>query len=281
MRMWLCALMLMMAVPVWAQPKAEVVVMPLEMPGYDSPTDVELLTKRLETSVAKQAPNAKLQHTRPADLTAYGYRAGTDQPPSLDMASKICRAYGASYLCWASVDFAPDYNRDTGAFALGGAARFWFYSVDQGKVTIDQPISLVRVGQVKDVDNQKAARAEAERLALGIMDDLAFQMVGVARQRQQKPPASVGTWNAPPADATQSRNYKSMVSAAKAYQRAVRDSDAINITQTTADMQRTWTMLNQSERTAISKNYPDLEKLMTTQAPSYYGGGYWPYGYRY
>jgi plasmid maintenance system antidote protein VapI len=116
-KLWVFALMMVLAGPAWAQPQpgAEVLILPVEMPGYYNPVDSEGLTKTLQTSLRKMAPNANLQVSRAADLTAYGYVAGNEQPPTPEMADKLCRAYGASYVSWISIRFQPDFQRETGA----------------------------------------------------------------------------------------------------------------------------------------------------------------------
>jgi hypothetical protein len=281
-KFWAVALVLMMATAVWARPRPDVLILPIEMPGFYNPLDSAGLTKELQSDLAKLGPDVTLQVSRDADLTAYGYTAGAEQPPSADMAEKICRAYGATHLCWVSIRFSPDYQSDAGALALGGAARFWAYSGVKHQVMIDQPISLVRVGQLKDVANKKAARAVAESLANGLVSDLAYQIAGIARQRNQQPPAGVSQWTAPATNsATTSANYKAMLSAAQAYQKAVKNQSLIDITTTQADMTRAWTVLNQNERNAIKQSYPDLERAMTAPVNYNYGGGYWPYRYGY
>jgi hypothetical protein len=280
-KLWAFALMMVLAGSAWAQPQpgAEVLILPVEMPGYYNPVDSEGLTKTLQTSLRKMAPNANLQVSRAADLTAYGYAAGNEQPPTPEMADKLCRAYGASYVSWISIRFQPDFQRETGALALAGAARFWGYSADQRKVIFDQPLSLVRVGQVRNAGDEAAAKAAARELANGCISDLAYQLVGVARQRTQKPPASAAGWTAPVSDATHSDNYKAMIKAAQSYQKAVKNSSLVDITTSTAAMTRSWAALNQNERTAIEQNYPDLKDAMT-QVPVYNYGGYgWGYGY--
>lgn len=275
---WAFALTLMMTATAWAQRgQMEVLVLPVEMPGYYNPIDSEDLTKTLETGIRKMAPNVSMQLARAADLTASGYRAGSEQPPTLEMADKLCRSYGASHICWVSIRFQPDYKPETGALALGGAARFWGYSADKRQVVFDQPLSLVRVGQVKNASDERAAKAAAKGLAEGCIGDLAYQIVSVARSRQVRPPASAASWTPPATNpATQSSNYKAMISATQAYQRAVKAESLPDITTTNAAMMRCWTVLNQAERDAISQNYPDLKDAMTQQPVYNYGGYYWP-----
>lgn len=275
---WAFALTLILTATAWAQVgQPDVLVLPVEMPGYYNPLDSEDLTKVLEAGIRKMAPNVKLQLSRAADLTAYGYKAGGEQPPTLDMADKLCRAYGASHICWVSIRFQPDYQPQTGALALAGAARFWGYSADKRQVMFDQPLSLVRVGQVKNASDERAAKAAAKGLAEGCISDLAYQIVGVARQRQSRPPASAAGWNPPPDyEASQSKNYKAMITATQNYQKAMKNQSLVDITTSQAAMQRAWVSLNQQERKAIEDNYPDLSDAMN-QAPIYnYGGYYWP-----
>ena len=69
-----------------------------------------------------------------------------------------------------------------------------------------------------------------------------------------------------------------MIQATKNYQRAVRDQNVIDLNSTWAEMNRAWTILNQKERDAISRNYPDLKETMVqAQNQPIYNYGYgWP-----
>lgn len=277
-KIWALALVLFLAGSVWAQPRAEVVIFPVEMPGYYDPLDSAALTKTLEGALHEMAPSAKLQISRAADLTAYGYQAGSEQPPTAELADKVCRAYGANYVCWVSLRFQPDYKPQTGALALGGAARLWAYSADGRKIVVDQPLSLVRVGQVKAGSSEEVARSEARELAAGCVKDLAYQIVGIARSRQARPPAALSSWPAAAAeDPTQSRNYKAMLRATQSYQKAMRDNSLVDITTSQAAMTSAWASLNQVERDAIAKAYPDLKDAMTAVPVYNYGGYGWGY----
>ena len=269
---------LMMTLTAWAKPSPEVLILPVELPGYANPVDSEALAKHLQESMQGMSPNTGLQLSRTAELSTFGYQPGSEQPPTLDAAQKLCGAYGSNYLCWVSVSFQPDFKPETGSMALAAAARFWGYSVKDRKVIIDQPLSLVRAGHVENVSDQKAVSAEAHRLAEGCISDLAYQIVGIARQQNQRPPANLASWTPPAEDATQSRNYRNMIQATKNYQRAVRDQNVIDLNSTWAEMNRAWTILNQKERNAISQNYPDLKETMVqAQNQPVYNYGYgWP-----
>ncbi len=278
----LCRILLamVMTVSAWAQPKPDTVILPVELPGYYDPLDSEALAKILNLKLQSLAPEAGLQLSRGADLTAFGYRAGNEQPPTLEVADKICRAYGAGYVCWVSIRFQPDFKPETKAVAVAGAARFWAYSGADRKVIFDQPLSLVRVGEVKNANDEVEAGKVARELAAGCIGDLAYQILGVARQRNARPPTGVSTWSPQTQDATQSSGYKDMVRTTKDYQRAVRDQNFIDMNSAEASMRRSWVTLNQKERDAIGRDYPDLKEVMT-RAPAYdYGGYSWPGYYR-
>lgn len=268
--LWFCGL------AVTAQPQANVLILPVEMPEHYSPMDSEALTKTLETEIQKMAPQAKLVLARAADLTAYGYQAGSEQPPSVEMAEKLSRAYGVGDIAWVSIRFQPDFQQESGTLALAGAVRFWDYHAKSRRVAFDQPLSLVRVGQVEQVEDENAVRAKVRELAAGCVGDLAYQLVGLARQRVLQPPAAASSWTAPKSDPTRSRNYRAMITATQNYQRAVRDQSLVDITSSQAAMSRAWAMLNQGERDAIAENYPDLKEAMS-QVPVYQYGGYYYY----
>lgn len=269
---------MMLAVSATAQKSPSVLILPVEMPDHYNPVDSEELTKALETEIQKMAPKAQLQLARAADLTVYGYQAGNEQPPTIEMADKLSRAYGVDDVAWVSIRFQPDFHADSKVLALAGAVRFWDYNATQRRIAVDQPLSLVRVGQLTSPDDENAVHSQVRQLAGGCIGDLAYQLVGIARQRAVQPPASVSTWTPPANDPTKSRNYKAMITATQNYQRAVRDSNLVDITTSQAAMTRSWETLNQSERDAIGKNYPDLKEAMN-QVPVYQYGGYYNWGY--
>lgn len=266
----------LLAMSALGQPQPTVLILPIEMPEYYNPVDSEALTKALETDIQKMAPQAKLVLARPADLTAYGYKAGGEQPPTQQMADKLCRAYGVGDVAWISLRFKPDFNPQTGALALAGAVRFWDYHADSRRIAFDQSLSLVRVGQVNTPDDEAEVQTEVRKLAAGCIGDLAYQLVGLARQRSVKPPASAANWKAPADDPIKSRNYRAMIRATVDYQRAVKNSSFVDITSSQAAMTKAWTVLNQAERDAIAASYPDLKEAMT-QVPVYEYGGYYTY----
>jgi hypothetical protein len=280
-KFWSLALTLILTVSVYAQPKPDVLILPIELPGYYNPIDSEDLASTLKSAFRSLAPDANLQLSRTADLTAFAYQTGKEQPPTPEAAGKLCRAYGSNYLCWVSIRFQPDYQQDTGALALAGAARFWGYSNDERKVIFDQSLSLVRVGEVDKAGDEAAVHAEARKLADGCISDLAYQIVGMAQQRKTRPPANVASWSPPPTDpATQTRAYKTMIRATQDYQRAVKNQSVVDLNSTWAALQRAWVSLNQQERNAIAKNYPDLKEAMIRSENQVYNyGGYGFPGY--
>lgn len=256
------ALMLLLWTAGWGQQR-DVVVLPVELPGYYNPLDSQGLTEVLQKALTHSAPLAAIEVSRAADLTAYGYRAGSEQPPTLDMAEEICRAYEADSLCWVSIRFHPDFDPDSDSLALGGAARFWGYSARQRKVVFDQPLSLVRVGQVANAEDERASHAVTRTLAAGCVQDLGIQIAAMAHHRALQPPASVTSWSAPVDDPTHSAQYRAMISATQAYQKAVKNQDLVNTTEASAAMTRAWAALSEGEKQAISRNYPDVKQAMT------------------
>lgn len=279
----LCLLLMMCTTSAWADRPAEVVILPVEMPGYYNPLDSESLTATLQKELKRLAPRADIQVSRAAELTAYSYKAGSEQPPTAEVAAKICRAYGSKYVCWTSVRFKPEFKgaEDTtaGTLALAGAARIWVYSADKGWAIIDQPVSVVRMGDVSDVRNEKASRAVAEQLAQECINDLAYQIVGIARHTSaQASQVNVSGWTPSAPQVTHSENYKAMVKAAKQYQTAKGQNNLVGITESDAAMSSAWAKLNGAERRAINEDYPGITDLMTA-TPIYNYGGYWPYRY--
>ncbi len=287
-RLYMLLILVLMTAAAWSQPAPDVVILPLEMPGHYDHKASDQLTKTFEEQLHALAPNVHLQLGRGADLTAYQYVTGSEQPPSLDVAKKIARAYEASHVCWISIRFQPDYQADTGNLALAGAARLWVYDAQQSRLVMDQALSLVRVGQVTDINNEQASRAEALQLAQGCVKDLAGKLVSIARQNRAmaSQPSSAPDWQVEQAaqashqaQVTNSRNYRAMVSATKEYQRAAQNQNLADLTISQASMNSAWIALNKDERAAFKEAYPYAVQMLEATPAYYYGGGYWPYRY--
>ena len=266
--------------PASAQPKAEALLLPVELPGYYTPINSDQLTQRLTTRLAQLAKKANIQMARRAELTASKYTPGSEQPPSTQMAGDLCRAYKANFLCWASIRFQPNYDAASHSLAMAGAAHIWVYSQADGRAVIDQPLSLIRSAPVANIKDQAASLKVAHELAAGCTDDLGLQLVYIAQQRKAQlvTQQQMSQWKpAPSAPATQSKNYKDMVNAIGVYQRATSNQNFIDVTQSQQTMSNLWLRLNKSEQDAISTNYPGVVRLL--EAPPI--NGYWPYYYGY
>ena len=71
-----------------------------------------------------------------------------------------------------------------------------------------------------------------------------------------------------------------MIRATQDYQRAVKNQSIVDLNATWAALQQAWVVLNQQERNAIAKNYPDLKEAMVqSQNQVYNYGGYGFPGY--
>jgi hypothetical protein len=271
-------LFLVLALPGFAR---EALVLPIEMPGHYSPLDSQALTQKLQQRLAKLAPDAKLQVATAAELTAYQYQAGSDLPPTLETAGKICRAYDSKHTVWISIAFQPSFDKDTNTLAVAGAARLWVYDRDQKKVVLDQPLSLVRTGQIADISDREKSRSTARELAAGCVDDLGTQIASISDQRAAQARQRTASWNteAPPVASYRPSNaYKDMEMLVKRYKRAARDNNFVDLTQSETDMSRLWVTMSADDRAAVSKTYPGVKQLMETPAV---GGGYYYWPYRY
>jgi hypothetical protein len=274
----LTALVLSWSAPSRAQIPTQAVILPLETTGGYTPLDDDKLTQNFQARLHQLAPAAKLQVASSAELTAYQYTPATDQPPPLNVANTISRAYGANSVCWVSIHFQPSFEQASQTLAVAGAARVWIYDREQHKVILDQPLSTVRTGIVHDVKHAEASQKVALDLTQGCLNDLAVQLVAIAQQKQ----ARAASWTSTPAapSFTPSAHYQQMVHAINDYQKAEADHNYIDVTSSEQNMLTLWTQLNQQEQAHIADTYPGIAQMMNTP-PSYggYGGGYWPHYY--
>jgi hypothetical protein len=256
----------------------QALILPVEASGTYS-SDDEMLTSGLQARLQQLAPQAKIQVARANELSVTKYKTGRDLPPTAGEAEELARNYKTKLICWVDVNFNPSFQADTNTLAMAGAARVWVYNSDLHRVTIDQPLSLVRTGVVKDVAAAEASNAVANELVSGCINDLGMQIFSIASQRAKQSEQRVTSW-APAADPPKpaaSPNYGTMMKSIKDYQKAVRDQSYIDQSQLERDMYYKWVSLNGDEQRQIEKDYPGIAQMMT--APPAYGGGYWPYAY--
>lgn len=256
----------------------EALILPVETTGTYANSDAQL-TDVLSARLQKLAPNAKLQVARANELNVTKYKTGQDRPPTPSEAEELARTYKTNVICWVDVNFNPSFQADTSTLAMAGAARVWAYSTKQHRVTLDQPLSLVRTAVIKDVNAVEPSQAAAEELIANCMNDLGTQLFSIASQRARQAPQQVNNWpaQATPPKAAPSPNYSSMMKAINDYQRAVRDQSYIDQSTIERDLYYKWVTLNGDEQRQISQDYPGIAQMMT--APPAYGGGYWPYMY--
>lgn len=281
-KLWFAILvsLVLFVLPGWAQAPVEVLLLPVELPGYYSPLQSDLLTDRLDKKLVKLAQSAEIQMARRADLTAYQYQAGSNMPPSPQLAEKLCLAYKANYVCWTSIRFQPNYDAASKTLALAGASRVWIYSQKDGRAVMDDTLSLVRSGKVGNVKDAEGSKKVALNLASGCVDDLGTQLVYLARQRksQRDSQAQMSSWSAtqsPPPAPQLSQDYRDMVKAIQLYQRATDQQNLMDVTQAQQSMTHLWNRLNQNEQNAVNQAYPGIVRMLN--APPI--NGYWPYYY--
>lgn len=264
--------------PALAQPQAEVLLLPVELPGYYSPMQSDRLTARLEKRLQQIARSAEIQMARRADLTAYQYTAGNNQPPGPKLAEQLCLAYKANYVCWTSIRFQPNYDAGSQSLAMAGASRVWIYSQKDARVVIDDALSLVRNGKVPNIKDAEKSKKIALDLASGCVDDLGMQLVYLARERksQLENRSQMAAWQPSQAQSSAqfSQNYRDMLKAIQSYQHATDSQDLINVTQAQQSMTNLWSRLNQAEQSAVTQAYPGIARMLN--APPIYG---WPYYY--
>lgn len=254
-------------------------ILPVETTGTYGSLDDDQLTQQLKARLQQLVPSAQIQVARSNELTVSKYRTGQDKPPTAAEAEDLARAYKTKSICWVDVNFNPSFQADTNTLAMAGAARVWIYNTELHRVTIDQPLSLVRTGVVKDVQAADASHAVAAELVNQCINDLGMQIFSIASQRSAQRQQQVSNWtpNAAPVPAAPSANYNAMVKAVKDYQRAVRDQSYIDQSNIERNLYYMWVALNGDEQRQIEQNYPGIAQMMT--APPNYGGGYWPYYY--
>jgi hypothetical protein len=277
-------LVLLCAVPVVAQGDGTL-LLPIEMPGYYSPAKSELLAEHLKGAVQKTVPNAQIRLVGTGEMSAYDYQPGSEQPPSVAEAQRLTQNYGTANVAWITVQFNPEYDESTGKLAMAAAARLWVYSFESQRVIVDSPISLLRFGDIDNIDDEAASLEVARGLAIECMDGLATYIGQLASQQRAADQKRAQSWQrsssnrvAAPAGFKPSSAYHQMTRAAKSYMRASSSSDLVNKTQSEETMNKLWLQLNAQEQGMIGQQYPGIKRLMNTQGA---GGGYWPYYYRY
>jgi len=260
-------------------PSVKALILPVETTGSYGSLDDDKLTLQLKTRLQQLAPSAQIQVARSNELAVSKYRTGLDKPPTAAEAEDLARAYKCKSVCWVDINFNPSFQADTNTLAMAGAARVWVYNSELHRVTIDQPLSLVRTGVVKDVQAADASQAVAAELVSNCINDLGMQIFSIASQRSAQRQQQVANWtpNVAPAQAAPSANYNSMAKAVKDYQRAVRNQSYIDQSDIERNLYYMWITLNGDEQRQIDQNYPGIAQMMT--APPNYGGGYWPYYY--
>lgn len=278
-RFWLSTLILTsLGGPISALPgqTTQALILPLETSGTYATEDDAKLTKELQTRLQQLAPQAQIQVAQASELSVTQYKTGQDRPPTAAEAEELARNYKTTMICWVDINFNPSFQADTNTLAMAGAARFWVYNSEQHRVTVDQPLSLVRTGVVKDVGAADDSQAVASQLIDSCINDLGMQIFSIASQRSKQNQQRVTNWKAEatPVAPAASANYKAMVKTINNYQKAVRDQSMDQ-----SDLERNlyyqWVALKGDEQRQIENDYPGIAQMMT--APPAYGGGYWPY----
>ncbi|ODT65245.1 hypothetical protein ABS71_12330 [bacterium SCN 62-11] len=255
----------------------QALILPLETSGTYASEDDAKLTKELQTRLQQLAPQAQIQVAQAGELSVTQYKTGQDRPPTAAEAEELARNYKTDMICWVDVSFNPSFQADTNTLAMAGAARFWVYNSQQHRVTIDQPLSLVRTAVVKDVGAADDSQAVAAQLIDNCISDLGMQIFSIASQRSRQNQQRVTNWKAEsaPSKPAASANYNAMVKTIQNYQRAVRDQSYIDQSDLERNLYYQWIGLKGDEQRQIETDYPGIAQLMT--APPAYGGGYWPY----
>ena len=280
----LILVLLFLILPVAAQTPAKILVLPLNVAaGFDGDED-DRLTVALQKRLQQLAPKAEVQVARGAELTAYQYKADSEKPPGESQAATIARAYQARYVLWANIHFTPVYDAPTRCLSMGGAAHLWVYDLDRKLVFIDQPLSLLRSGPVKNIKNEGASRAQAQQLIAGCINDLAIQIVTIAEARLERARVAAAQVSAAPREPAfkPSNAYRQMERSFKEYQRALKANSFFDINASQQNLNSQWIQLNQAEQKKLAETYPGIVNQLNNPvwggyAP--YGGGSWPYYY--
>jgi len=251
-------------------------LLPLSTTGSFTPVDEDQLTRSLEQQLHSMQPKSRFQLARSAELSPFQYPAHSDLPPTASQAGQMCQTYGSRQLCWISLHFHPEYDASSGSLVIAGAARVWVYQSDRKQIVLDQPLALVEQGQVKDLQHEEACRKLADELTHRCLRDLALQLVALAEQRTQRAQQQAANWSAPQAAPQHSHDYQMMIHAIGDYQKAARDHNHIDITNSEQNMLHFWSLLNAQEQQDISKQYPGISQLMKARPYS----GSWRYYYR-
>ena len=279
-RFWLPTLILASVagqVPAVPGQATQALILPLETSGTYATEDDAKLTKELQARLQQLAPQAQIQEAQASELSVTQYKTGQDRPPTAAEAEELARNYKTQMICWVDVNFNPSFQADTSTLAMAGAARFWVYNSELHRVTIDQPLSLVRTAVVKDVGAADDSQAVAGQLIDNCISDLGMQIFSIASQRSRQNQQRATSWkveSAPPKPAA-SANYTAMLKTVNDYQKAVRDQSYIDQSTLERNLYYQWVALKGDEQRQIENDYPGIAQMMT--APPAYGGGYWPY----
>lgn len=253
-----------------------VLLLPLSTTGSFTPIDEDQLTHQLEHQLRGMDPTSKLQLARGAELSPFQYPAHSDSPPTLSQAAQMCQVYGTRQLGWISLHFQPEYDAASGHLVIAGAARLWVYHAEQRLVLVDQPLALVEQGQVKDLQHEEACRKLADELTQRCLRDLAIQLVALAEQRLERSHQQAQQWSAPQPRPQHSHDYQMMLHAISDYQRASKNQNHIDITNSEQNVVHFWTLLNAQEQQEIAQQFPGISQLMKARPYS----GSWRYYYR-
>lgn len=268
-------LLLLLILPALAQ-EPNLLVLPPVLRGDYLPLSSQQFTQVFTGEVHKLNPKAGIVVPREQDLAGMGYRPA-DQPPALEQARQLCASYQATHVCYLSIRFRPELTAATGTepgiLAMAGAARLWVFSLELGKVVVDEPISVVRSGLLpKGTKLEQLERDLGNRCA----HDLAQQIVTIGQQRAHA--ARVQGWKqAPPqaaAPAGYSANVKRMFTSIDNYRNAVDSGDLIATTDGQRAALSAWRGLSRPEQAQVEKRYPGTLQWM--EGGVYYDlGGYW------
>ncbi|GMU53681.1 MAG: hypothetical protein AMXMBFR33_28270 [Candidatus Xenobia bacterium] len=258
----------------------KVLLFPVLIQGEFKPRSEKEFSQALINQARKIAPKANVIVAREADLSGMQYRAGT-QPPSVEEAGRLCAAYGADYAMFLSLRFTPEFvNGADSVLTIAGAARLWAYQASDRKVLVDEPISVVRSTPAGSYPTDQQLQPMADKLSTQCINQLAQQIVTVARQSANQ--QLVQQWAAPAPAQPQAPKVnaamKRMIDSLERYRRAVDSGDLIGSTDTQRVALSAWRGLSPQEQKQIEAMYPGTWQWM--EGGFYYDtGNYWYPGY--
>jgi len=231
-----------------------VLLLPVDVRGSQESLNSTQITGFIESAAEAEAPGVDI--VLPSRLLR-----ASDAPPSQDDARALLAEYNADSVAWLSVRFREQSLPTSDAYlqnlTLSAAARMWVFSGSKNQVVLDEPVSVVRQTPLSASVGISTQAAAMQDLKYSCGRELASSLVHVAIEARKK--NLVGGWQDAGEATAGSRRF---LSAFSAYQKAVGESDFVAAAAAQTDSRQAWANLSASEKAALGKQYPGLQKWL-------------------